>query len=228
MRAESKGDTQKLNSLRNTLRRDWHTETVWCDAQSVYSLRVDPDVLRPIPNFTRNEVYRESLAELDALQAKVDELQARFDDFEGDCYRGATVVQWYEHSVLLQGKLDEMERTHMLLPVDADGVPIRIGDLLEHVDIDGYEERFTVMGYTRMPDSVTFMATNGVSAEFYCDQCRHVQQDTVESLLEEFQQDTLTTQGEYAGEVIDADKWKRDLKEHIEDYAERIRKVVKQ
>lgn len=67
LQAESKGSNQRLNSLRNTLRRDWHTETVWQDAQSVYRLRVDPDVLHPIPNFTRNEVYRSSMLERDEI-----------------------------------------------------------------------------------------------------------------------------------------------------------------
>lgn len=67
LQAESKGANQRLNSLRNTLRRDWHTETVWQDAQSVYRLRVDPDVLHPIPNFTRNEVYRSSMLERDEI-----------------------------------------------------------------------------------------------------------------------------------------------------------------
>lgn len=80
LEAESKGASQRLNSLRNTLRRDWHTDTVWNDALSVYSLRVDPDVLHPIPDFTRNELYRSSMLERDEiigdLTAEVEELNA--------------------------------------------------------------------------------------------------------------------------------------------------------
>lgn len=208
MRAESKGDTQKLNSLRNTLRRDWHTETVWRDAQSVYALRVDPDVLHPIPGFTRNSIYSESLAERDALQAKVDELQSRFDDFEGDCYRGATVVQWYEHSVLLQGKLDEMERTHMPLPVDAYGVPTHFG---QRIEFRGHEGNVWLIGANEV------MCTDRMCCPI--GEYRNVQPDTVESLLEQFWRET-------DGIIFPSDN-DGLLEKKKAEYAERIRKAVK-
>ena len=91
--------------------------------------------------------------------------------------------------------VDEIEREvaerYMLLPVDADGVPIRIGDLLECSEYGNQTERFTVYGYTTeystwTGDTATLMATNENSTEFYCDRCHHVKPRTIEDVLREF------------------------------------------
>ena len=71
MQHDSKGDAQKLNSLRNTLSHYWHVTTKWDDSRSVYDLLVDPDVLHPIPGFTRNEIYRNSMLERDGVIGQV-------------------------------------------------------------------------------------------------------------------------------------------------------------
>lgn len=87
---------------------------------------------------------------------------------------------------------DEIEREvserFMELPEDADGVPIRIGDLLECSEYGNQTERFTVYGYTTeystwTGDIATLMATNENSTEFYCDRCRHVKPRTLEDVL---------------------------------------------
>lgn len=88
--------------------------------------------------------------------------------------------------------IDEIEREiserYMELPLDRDGVPIRIGDLLECSEYGNQTERFTVYGYTTeystwTGDIATLMATNENSTEFYCDRCRHIELRTVEDVL---------------------------------------------
>ena len=146
----------------------------------------------------------------DALVAERDALQAKLDDFDGDCYCGATVVQWYEHSVLLQRKLDEMEQTHMRLPVDADGVPIHIGDTLLKSTGAPKASYGEVVGVS--DDSVWFDAKDGWESN-WSNLTRHVRPDTVESLLEEF------------GRILVPENAQDGLPEFVERYAERIRRA---
>ena len=106
---------------------------------------------------------------------------------------------------------DEIEREiserYMLLPVDADGVPIRVGDELfnKNKPTDAYK--------------VTAIADNGYiriyhdTAHIHSSQCRHVKPDTLKELLEEFT-DALNSPAEDDG---------RDL---CAEYAERIRELV--
>ena len=69
-------------------------------------------------------------AERNELKAKVAELVEKLGNFDGEVYCGGTIVDWYEMAVRLQAQVDEMNETHMKLPVDADDVPIHIGDML--------------------------------------------------------------------------------------------------
>ena len=55
---------------------------------------------------------------------------------------------------------------------------------------------------------------------------RLVRPDTVESLLKEFANKMNENIGEYVGEAIDGDEWRRLDEETIAEYAERIKKVV--
>lgn len=240
---------------------------------------------------------KEALMLFTDMKVERDKLRAKLDEFDGDCYCGATVSEWYDLAVRLQADVDDltrerdraladaktqrnnfdqatkarehwkeqaeslvrtlrkdhgldaswdglrgfwcivctqdyvdardalaaeladMERTHMRLPVDADGVPIRIGDEMEWTNkVNGEKERFTCAGYTteyssRTPDNITLMATNDECTEFYCDQCRHVTSDPVESLLAEFAE-SIEGQNEDFSRLV------------IAEYAERIRKAV--
>jgi len=130
-----------------------------------------------------------------------------------------TIAERNDLAAKLEAK-EQLERdsAYMRLPVDADGVPIRIGDEMEWTNShNGEKERFTCAGYTTeystwTPDNLALMATNEESAEFYCDQCRHVQPDTVESLLEEFH-----------GKLWSDDEEQMAM---LEEYAERIRRAV--
>lgn len=107
----------------------------------------------------------------------------------------------------LQAKLDDMERTYMRLPVDADGVPIRIGDYLQ-----GVYSKFEVCAVS---EHYAYWAEGKHFDEADC--CRHVQQDAVESLLDQFWRET-------DGIVFPSDK-DGLLEKKKAEYAERIRRA---
>ena len=178
-----------------------------------------------------------AMLEIVELQARVDELQDQVDRYASlvrclkrdhginaswDNLRGFWNIEITEEHMnardALAAELADVERTHMRLPVDADGAPIRIGDEMEWTNkLNGEKERFVCAGYTTeystwKPNNLALMATNEEGAEFYCDQCRHVQPDIVESLLEEFH-----------GKLWSDDEEQMAL---LEEYAERIRKAV--
>lgn len=104
-----------------------------------------------------------------------------------------------------KAKLDEYDQTHMLLPVDADGVPIRPGDKVT----DEYGVAFTV-GYVAED-----MVCTGTGAQILPYECHRWQKsDTIESVVEE---------------VLINDEW-RTLDDEaytarIAEYAERIRAI---
>ena len=109
---------------------------------------------------------------------------------------------------------DEIENTYMKLPVDADGVPIKPGDLIE-LDYDEGKYQFTV-------ETVIFDGdrwdlgyegdTTEDCARVEYEHMRHiVQPETVESILEEF-----------APRWLDTYNTGRKL-ELIAEYADRIR-----
>lgn len=164
------------------------------------------------------ELAAKSKGEVDDLRQSLDEtieerneLQAKLDDFDGDCYCGATVVQWYEHSVRLQGRLDEMEQTRMRLPVDAEDVPVRPGDYMELGDSRGEVKALSYAPY----DNELPWQMQLDDGEWYATvNARHAKPDTVESLLDEFMV-ALHELGEGA-----------DYGPTKERMAERIRKAV--
>ena len=118
----------------------------------------------------------------------------------------------------LAAELADIERTHMRLPVDADGVPVRIGDTMERICA---EDRYVF--------TVGLIGADGFCMDyetsfFKASECRHVQPDTVESLLKEF---ALAT--DYAGDwnnPDDVDERRLQIDALANAYAERIRKAV--
>lgn len=98
-------------------------------------------------------------------------------------------VNWGEQWRKIADEIEaEIESRYMELPVDADGVPIRIGDSLECTEYGNQTERFTVYGYTTeyltwTGEVTPLMATNENSTEFYCRNCRHFNPRTIEDVL---------------------------------------------
>lgn len=112
----------------------------------------------------------------------------------------------------------EIEERYMPFPVDADGVPIRIGD---EVRIDPQSP--TLYEVAAVGDDVVVF--DGMFMR-PADECRHVKPRTVEDVLADLQHDTLTSQGEYAGEVIDADMWNASLREQVREAAAELREII--
>jgi len=113
----------------------------------------------------------------------------------------------------LQAKLDA---EYIKLPVDADGVPIHIGD---NVRLNPSGGIFTVRGVGVNTAGNPVMwgvreSNTQTTRHRIDDDVRHVQPDTVESLLEEF------------GRILVPENAQDGLPEFVERYAERIRRVV--
>lgn len=83
---------------------------------------------------------------------------------------------------------DEIEREvserYMPLPVDADGVPIRVGDLIEFGS-KGERLEVTHIGWTRHGDpTISYRRPNGtLDCSCIGSECRHVKPRTIEDVL---------------------------------------------
>lgn len=174
------------------------------------------------------------LDEIEAAYVPREEHDERIEELEAelDAELQESAFWEAEHDVEMKKRIDleltlaDMDRTHMRLPVDADGVPIRPGDEMRFgadapVRVDSIGTSRCYCG-----DFGWFGSNGGFYGRGTLRSCRHVKPETVESLLNKFQDDVLSAQGEYAGEVIEADCYLRELHTLIEDYAERIRKAV--
>ena len=124
-----------------------------------------------------------------------------------------SVIGWLDRQAAITER--EIESTHIKLPLDADGVPIHIGD---NVRLNPKGGIFTVRGVGvntagnpvmwGVRESNTQTTRHRIDGEIH-----HVQPDTVESLLED-----LVEVHTYKTESCTADV--------IAEYAERIRKAV--
>jgi hypothetical protein len=156
-------------------------------------------------------------AERDELKAKVAELVEKLGNFDGETYCGGTIVDWYEMAVRLQAQVEEMHETHMKLPVDADGVPIKPGDEIEYDD-PLYENTRRCIVEAVCESSV--FTDESYEAFTACD-CRHAKPETLESLLQrladEVWEASITCQTTWSDSGLDG---------IAELYAERIRKAV--
>ena len=74
----------------------------------------------------------------------------------------------------------EIDSRYMLLPVDADGVPIHVGDSIEYPN-----GRRDIVRFITVNDNVPTFNEKGWIAS----KCRHVKPRTVEDVLREFAQD---------------------------------------
>lgn len=126
----------------------------------------------------------------------------------------------------LRAQLDEYDETHMPLPLDADGVPIHIGDVVEYVyDPPQDQPMFEVSGlgakgtlfYT--PRGETH-ARKTTSAEVV----RHVTPRTIEDVLEDYvvEYQTRHARSEFGAEHFDH----VDVHEMVKRCADEIRELM--
>ena len=140
------------------------------------------------------------------------------DALKAICNRYGVSTQWAAEDAAKK-VFESIDSTHMCLPVDADGVPIRPGDVLETSEYN--YRRFRCLGFCyetsltvpRWTVAMEYDGETGTTEYVSAHSCRHVQPDTVESLLEEFYGKTHATTAE-------------EREELAAEYAERIRKVV--
>lgn len=160
--------------------------------------------------------------ENDALIASVNELEADLNTAELD----------NEHLREELRRIEQLERdsAYMRLPVDADGVPIHLGDVVVAQD----EQPFEVRAFQL--DTLGWFAIERLGSQWNVNQLHHVQPDTVESLLEEYAQDKSEDWriacNRYFREHCWSKDWLQDPEfsvvhcDNIAEYAERIRKAV--
>lgn len=124
------------------------------------------------------------------------------DEWEGDPER------MEERISELRRELDSYDQTHMRLPLDADGVPIRIGDMLTE---NGDPCKFEVMSLTYYEDCVDVNAC-GSNPKL----CHHVKPRTIEDVL-----------GDAVGELFNANisTGSTEWDEVIAKYADELREM---
>ena len=112
----------------------------------------------------------------------------------------------------------EIEREWMRLPVDADGVPIRVGDKLE-CHANGYDGEFTVFA---VGDDVAvgnhdieWVRRNPSKWLHVAQHCVHVKPRTLEDVLREML--------DREGDGIGLREFNRDFDAFVEHYADEIR-----
>lgn len=121
---------------------------------------------------------------------------------------------------IVVGMTDEIEREvadMVPLPVDADGVPIRTGDVL-----DGYRKTIEVVEIRHGLSGWVLVSRDGNA---YVDTFAftHHHDPTVEDVLREFAQAMNENMGMYTGEAIDADEWRDADNKTIAEYAAKLR-----
>lgn len=222
----------------------------WLDRQEAITERQCRSITEPYEDAAARTIGDLGAA-LEETTRECDKLRKQLEEYNGDCYRGATSVEWYEHSVLLETKVDELtnerdrledmteqlseevdvqrinytiafaraekaedtiadlEKTHMRLPVDADGVPIRPGDKLVYRGT----EPFMCYAVSEKHAHTWDAAANAIG-HLAC-KCRHVQPETVEGILAEAMSFACEPEAPFS-----------ENSKYVKQYAERIRKAV--
>lgn len=142
------------------------------------------------------EVERERIAE---LQAELDELNDK-------------LMTALNNQKTLEDRLWEYDGTHMLLPVDADGVPCRVGDKMKYADgtefeVDGIGSGGTLFSVDDASNSAWW--TNAEDK-------RHAPERTVESVLSEFVSRVLNS----------GHQWGLDAPDMVPEFAAEIRELM--
>lgn len=168
------------------------------------------------------------MSELESI-AKLREWSHRHDNgwIQKD---GSIVIQADTHGVrygdnygeAIRSMIDEIEREvderFMELPVDADGVPIHVGNLIEFGD-KGERLEVTHIGWTKHGDpTIAYRRPNGtLDCSCIGTECRHVKPRTIEDVLRDVWKEAL----DYANSAI----W-RNPDEVFAERANEIRELM--
>ena len=163
---------------------------------------------------------------VDEIEREVEELRDR--DYRNGREDAKGAVEFADR---LKAAVDKREDVTLFgvdytpLPVDADGEPIHVGDVMEadngttfeveHISL--YQWGWRCVGEGTDRSGVT------CTAHAIPDGCRHHHAPTVEDVLREFAQEMNENLGMYTGEAIDADEWRKADERTIAEYAAKLR-----
>jgi len=121
-------------------------------------------------------------------------------------------VVYYEYGVELADEIErEISERYMELPVDADGVPIHVGDILLDLETPRH-----VVGIGKTSILLGGYPSSGEQEVRYALPCnyRHVKPDPIKELLEEF------------GNAVSKQGVDFDMLDAIDEYADKLREAV--
>ena len=163
---------------------------------------------------------------LDGIEREVEELRDR--DYRNGREDAEGAVEFADR---LKASVDKREDVtlwgvdYTALPVDADGVPIHVGDVMEFTyDPPQDQPLFEVSGFGA--GGTLFYAARGEVIPRKVTKAsvvRHHHAPTVEDVLREFAEKMNENMGMYTGEVIDADEWRDADRQTIAEYAAKLR-----
>ena len=105
-------------------------------------------------------------------------------------------------------------------PVDADGKPIHVGDVMENVVLSDIHREVTGIGAECF---YAWERGRDHYSQFDANCYRHHREPTVEDVLREFSEKMNENMGMYTGEAIDADEWRDADRQTIAEYAAKLR-----
>lgn len=150
--------------------------------------------------------WRDEEAKHDERIHRISELQRQCDELNDK------LMTALNNQKTLEDRLWEYDGTHMLLPVDADGVPCRVGDKMKYADgtefeVDGIGSGGTLFSVDDASNSAWW--TNAEDK-------RHAPERTVESVLSEFASRVLNS----------GHQWGLDAPDMVPEFAAEIRELM--
>lgn len=208
-------EVDRYESLISCLAKDHGLKASYDDLRGFWNIERAPECAECAEAMG---AYADSLC--DPLKEQIADLQAEVDELTEERDELLEQVEKYaEEAANFEQALADVEQTHMRLPVDADGVPIRVGETVYGKYLKGYPS-FVVRGFEFDTEYDQWNVKTGAAMYTSANLLSHVPSDTVESVLEDF---------------IEAfDAWDNECnhdREELRDklfaeYAERIRKAV--
>ena len=162
---------------------------------------------------------------IDGIEREVEELRDR--DYRNGREDAEGAVEFADRLCRASERREDVTLwgvDYVALPVDADGVPIHIGDVMEWSDGGTFEVVGIGNGGTLYYLDTYDDGTVGVEWTAAGDK-RHHHAPTVEDVLTEFAQEMNENLGMYTGEAIDADEWRKADERTIAEYAAKLRLV---
>lgn len=149
-----------------------------------------------------------------------DNIDAIHKALEDEYAEMRTFVESLDDAAKKHEDVDLWGTRYMALPLDADGVPICIGDVMKGEKVGGgFGEPFEVVGYIMSNGELEPMDEHKLPRKR---KYLHHHEPTVADLLREFAQAMAENSDMYVSEAIDADEREAADEEAIERFAKRL------